>query len=756
MYEDGVNAIRLTSSTGVKLNTWNHIATTRVTGTTYHYINGTQVGTIGTQLGSIYVNAGAVPTVGREAAYNGSYFPGYISNLRIVKGTAVYTGNFTPPTAPLTAIANTSLLTLQYKQGSNNNGFIDSSQNNSLITKVGTPTQGTSSPFSQTGWSGSFSNILTDYLTVPTNTAFNLGAGNFTIEGWYNFNVLNIQGQGMFIFSGTTTYNPHMMVWDNGVIYFRSAETSGEIVTPFASGMTVGTWYHWAVTRVGNVYTIYKNGVSVSTATSTAIVSENKSVNIGTALNGSISNFRIVKGVAVYTGTFTPPTAPLTITQSAGTNISAITGTQTSLLILQDNRFKDNSTNAFAITVAGTTKVQAFSPFAPTAAYDAATNGGAMYFNATTTDYLTVPANNFTTGGNWTVECWSYSTSAAVTEIILNGLASDRLYIEWVNGSLVVGDAIANTLSTGNVKPVNQWYHLAVVKSGTAYTAYINGISIATSTTALTAVTLTTWQVGARTAQSAYFTGHMSNLRIVNGVAVYTGAFTPPTLGFVKIDGPTSAASYPSTTNVNTTFPASNTSLLINGTNGGIIDATSKNSITTAGDARISTAQKKYGTGSMYFDGTGDYLSLPSSINNALGAVFTLEFWIYPISHGGKDFAQFGAFELGYSSASAWGIAEVSVAWRVTTTTLPTLNTWNHIAIVRTGTGTNQTTIYLNGISVVVGTYDLVLTSAVSAGIGAATAGTSPFNGYIDDFRITKYARYTANFTPPVGGFPAQ
>ena len=39
-----------------------------------------------------------------------SYFPGYISNFRIVKGTAVYTANFTPSTSPLTAIANTSLL----------------------------------------------------------------------------------------------------------------------------------------------------------------------------------------------------------------------------------------------------------------------------------------------------------------------------------------------------------------------------------------------------------------------------------------------------------------------------------------------------------------------------------------------------------------------------------------------------------------------------------------------------------------------
>ncbi|CAB4173750.1 Concanavalin A-like lectin/glucanases superfamily [uncultured Caudovirales phage] len=752
-------------------NQWAHIAIVRSGSTMTFYINGVAGGTStisGTQTGTATSNPIYIGNKDNGLASYGNV--GYISNLRLVNGTAVYTGNFTPPTSLLTTTqasganiaaittGQTSLLTLQYKQGSNNNGFIDSSQNNFPITRVGTPTQGTSSPFSQTGWSGYFDGS-TGYFTLASNAAFAIGT-IFTVELWIRpTTITNMLTLGSF-----------QMGWASASSWgVANAGVSWDVTS--ATMPTQSAWNHVAVVRTGtgtNQTAIYLNGVSIAVGTFTPALTTSVIAYIGSGpsgastLGGYMSNLRIVKGVAVYTGAFTPPTSPLTITQSAGTNISAITGTQTSLLTLQSNYFKDQTAAALPLTTTTTgLSVQSFSPFAPTAVYDAATNGGTAYFNGTT-DGLSAPAGaafNFT--GDYTAEAWvNWSSVAVESDVIGNfvsSVASDWMIVKASTSTLQYYPSSAATFVNSGITPtINTWYHIAAVRSGTTCSLYVNGVSVGTPLTFSGTLGDATKvvRVGSRSATN-YIPGYLSNVRIVKGTAVYTGTFTPPTAPLTA-SGATSAAAYPSTLNVNTIFPASNTSLLINGTNGGIIDATSKNSITTVGDARVSTTQKKFGTGSMYFDGTGDYLSLPSSINNALGAVFTLEFWIYPISHGGKDFAQFGAFELGYSSASAWGIAEVAVAWRVTTTTLPTLNTWNHIAIVRTGTGTNQTTIYLNGISVAVGTYDLVLTSAVSAGIGAATAGTSPFNGYIDDFRITKYARYTANFTPPVGGFSAQ
>ena len=81
---------------------------------------------------------------------------------------------------------------------------------------------------------------------------------------------------------------------------------------------------------------------------------------------GYVSNFRVVKGVAVYTGTFTVPTAPLAATQSAGTNISAITGTQTSLLLNTvpgANFLQDSSSNAFTVTNNGSVTSSTTAPF---------------------------------------------------------------------------------------------------------------------------------------------------------------------------------------------------------------------------------------------------------------------------------------------------------------------------------------------------------------------------------------------------------
>jgi hypothetical protein len=100
------------SSTPLPLNQWVHIAVVWNGTTITMYQNGVSVGTTAADPLDMGDNAGAV-TIGNipGGAEPGDNFVGKISNLRIVKNTAVYTGAFTPSTTPLTAIANTSLLT---------------------------------------------------------------------------------------------------------------------------------------------------------------------------------------------------------------------------------------------------------------------------------------------------------------------------------------------------------------------------------------------------------------------------------------------------------------------------------------------------------------------------------------------------------------------------------------------------------------------------------------------------------------------
>ena len=123
-------------------------------------------------------------TIG-QAGNSTTKFTGYISNFRVVNGTAIYTSAFTPPTVPLTAIANTSVLTCQ------SNRFIENSSNAYTISTVGTPSIQRFSPFNPTspystsviGGSGYFDNN-SSYLTAPSNAAWTFGTGDFTVEAW--------------------------------------------------------------------------------------------------------------------------------------------------------------------------------------------------------------------------------------------------------------------------------------------------------------------------------------------------------------------------------------------------------------------------------------------------------------------------------------------------------------------------------------------------------------------------------------------
>jgi hypothetical protein len=156
--------------------------------------------------------------------------------------------------------------------------------------------------------------------------------------------------------------------------------TSGQIQVSSASGflMTAGsvslnTWYHIAVVRNGTTnWRVYLNGTDIggfafAGTTGTQLSLGRKSASgFNEFFGGYISNFRYVKGTAVYTGAFTPPTAPLTDTQSSGTNISAITGTQTQLLlntVSGANFLVDSSSYTRTVTNNNSVTSSALNPF---------------------------------------------------------------------------------------------------------------------------------------------------------------------------------------------------------------------------------------------------------------------------------------------------------------------------------------------------------------------------------------------------------
>ena len=184
-------------------------------------------------------------------------------------------------------------------------------------------------------------------------------------------------------------------------------------------------------------------------------------------------------------------------------------------------------------------------------------------------------------------------------------------------------------------------------------------------------------------------------------------------------------------------------------------DLTGK-TITAYGNAYIGTAQSKFGGASACFDGSGDYLTAPTQTAFAFGtADFTVECWVRPSSvagltviYDGRTGAVGSAAGMSLSISSGTLRCDTDVANVLSGGTLVAY-TWYHVALTR-DSGTFR--LWLDGVQVStsVAVYNL-MDGNVTIG---AYGGAQFFNGYIDDFRITKgVARYTTAFTPPTSAF---
>ena len=182
-YYTGTAGSNTNSPDVLALNTWYHVALVRNSGSASIFINGT-VSVTNNSITNGTTNSNPL-TIGGESGDSATLFQGYISNLQMVNGTTLYTGNFTPITAPLTPVYNTVfLLNKIYGQSATNN-IIDSSVYRSVITNVGSAVPTNVNPF-YIGEVGSLRfNGGSQYLSVPNSTVFQFGTGNFTVELWF-------------------------------------------------------------------------------------------------------------------------------------------------------------------------------------------------------------------------------------------------------------------------------------------------------------------------------------------------------------------------------------------------------------------------------------------------------------------------------------------------------------------------------------------------------------------------------------------
>jgi hypothetical protein len=631
----------------------------------------------------------------------------------------------------------TLLLSTTATNGQQNNTFQDSSTNNFTITRnpatgPNAPTQGTFSPFSQTGWGGAF-NTSTTYLTVTDTANLRFGSSNFTIEAWV---YRNASGATQTIASkgASTPTGWVFQISSADKLVFTDTSTSITGTTSIAAN----TWTYVAVVRAGtgaNQTTLYVNGTSDGTGTSATNFNQTSNMLIGADrsttnfANGYISNLRLSNTNRTISST---PTTALT----ADAN--------TIFLSLNLNRFQyTDSTAAYTnISVTGTPSVVPFSPFNPTSAWSASTVGGSGYFDGTG-DYLTVANNaafNFGTG-DFTVEFWFYALAPAANSRFLSNAAynASGIDISWESGSTRIAWYISSTPYVIPLPDRYAWHHVAFTRSGTTLNTYINGARANTYTNSSNITSANALGIGAESGGTNVTNSYISNLRLVKGTALYTGAtYTVPTAPLTAI---------------------TNTSLLLNFTNSGIYDATAKNVLETVGNAQVSTAQSKWSPTSMYFDGTGDYLLIPDNPSQRIGTGnFTVECWVYRNASGTYGLIGKGTGTTGWllSLNSSNQVVFTYGSSTITSTGTISATTWTHIAVVRSGTGANLTKIYISGTNDGTGTVSTDFNQTNAMYVAADRTGGSNANAYVQDTRVTLYARYSANFTPPTAAFPVQ
>jgi hypothetical protein len=506
----GITSTLVYSTGTVTPNAWNYVAVTRTGSSVSFYINNGPAGTA-TLSGTVQNTA---LWIGAEWSGDPYRWLGYISNVRISNVVRTITA---APTAAFTSDANTVLLTCQ------SNRFIDNSTNAYTITANGDVSVQAFSPFNPTaawsaatyGGSGYFDGSG-DYLNTSSTQV--VPSGSFTVEAWaYPTSSAN----STVVAQGTTGSAGRFSIGIESSLWWT--QIGG--VTINAGTPVLNAWTHLAATFNGSTLTLYVNGVSVGTG-STSTNAQNTTLRIGslgpadwanyywTGYIGQIRVSNTVRSISV-------PTAPYT--SDANTV------------------FLGNFTNAGIFDATSKNDLETVGN-AQISTTQSKFGGSSMYFDGTG-DWLRAPSGPITSlEGDFTAEGWVYLSSTAAAWPVFtvgdsNGSTGIELYRATSNGKWRVYSnntaQIDSTTSTGT----GSWVHLAVTRYSGVVRLFVNGVNEG-STWSTTGTFSGAVYVGAEFyggSVTVAANGYIQDLRITKGIARYTSNFTPPTTAFLTL-----------------------------------------------------------------------------------------------------------------------------------------------------------------------------------------------------------------------------
>ena len=462
------------------LNEWNYISvSTTPNGNCFIGVNGTveqfQNLNFANQTGS----QGSGWGIGGSQSPYDTYYRGYISNLRVSK-TALRTSNYDVPAAPLppSDVSNPfdlQLLTYQSNNNRVNGGSVVLSTPGNKVVPFG-PYNYTLTSENKHG-SAFFAG---DYLTVQNATPLDLSGTTWTIDGWIypwgdysRYNTILAKRIGS---TSTTAWEVYLRT-GSGVLSYYNGTNYESSVTPDAFA-----WNHFAAVYDGLNINLYLNGTRVlqTTVTNSEVdtpIYIGSFPSYGEYFTGNISNFRIVKGQQLYTGTsYTVPSSPTTEIPD-----------QTSLLLNFENYSIYDDTATTDISTSGTV-------VANVDMSDTATGAGSILCCAEAStygysSYLRIRGSVDETY-EFTWETWykNLDSTNSINQLISNSV-EDTGYGTDVNGFGVIPGygfcyySIKNNwtgygaIYTGYTPPYNEWHHLAVSRdSSNNWRFFVDGV----------------------------------------------------------------------------------------------------------------------------------------------------------------------------------------------------------------------------------------------------------------------------------------
>lgn len=741
--------------------TWKHVAMVVYASTVYVYVDGVYMVSAGIPgWNPLYGGNDVTLFNSAHPTYTSSGFCGCVSDVVFELGHARYQSAFTPPASlPKTGWVAT--------KGKPLLPFISTSQ----AAGIGAAASSTIKKFGASSYAPT--TISAAYSIVNTASAVLTGGSgaDFTIEAWVR---VHADGSGLRQIMAST-FNSSNGGWSMAVVenvprFEVYWSTAFMIQLRSQTKLNIGQWYHVAVTRTSNVLAIFVDGHlegecawtggAQSDSPSGMLSYGFNSGNVNTnSLLGYLDEFRITKGISRYARL--PDSAEGDVlgraTQVFMSMDPVISGFDALSHMVQLQISASGASGGTTFTDQIGRAGQAISGGVKTSSTGAKWGNSCMRFNGAATEYIATAIStdfDLSAVSEWCWEAWVNDLTGSGWIVSRQSTGSDGWALATNKVTGQINDAQSGAHLTWPAKPVNEWHHYALQVKAGMLEVYVNGrLQVSKPITNIHNANTNVLLGCAANGGAVSLNGSMDDVRFTKGASRYTDTLTLP-VAHVQPDDAWSMTSLAMRMDGSIENGDVHKDSVILNMQGSNITDDCGNKVLAGSSVSVQLTGGPDGSHYMSMGGNGspsitNQVRIASNTSMLLDGDFTAEMWM-KYDAGGATTTLMGARTTGALKIGINGNWQVEVSSEYGSVIIPgtgaasvTNGVWTHVAVVRAGTNLR---LYVGGALVGSNTW----TNSFAAPLDYIYLNDSSYlpNVRLSDVRITKVARYSANFAP--------